>query len=744
MSNTKDYNKRIREIRLSLIYIGVLLLLITILIRVLYIEIALHDREKEKQANRIVKERVYQAQRGNIYSIDYDTGELLMMATDVPIYDLYIDLGKQRNKESGKLEWVISDSILRKDLKPMCDSLAKLFAYRKDAKTSEEYQKYFLSYRNKKKNRGVPVVRDISYEEFQIVKTFPIIGRAIRNKKDTNQVTYRLTNNVHEIKKGKRVYPYYPLARRTIGIKLTGDCDTCYNGIDGGFNTYLRGEKGSRLERKINPGVWVPYNKDEKITAKNGYDIVTSIDVSLQELAANSLMNCLKENNAKSGCVILMEVETGFIRAIANFTDVDGEYFENNNIAISNSLEPGSTFKIVTAMMMLDKGLVTLSDTVPTGVKHFPGNKKPIKDVGGVNRGYVSFERALEISSNVGISQLVFDNYGSAAKRKTFSEDLKQYFKFEKLGLDIDVHEPRPIIQSSENIMDLLRISYGYATQMTPLQMLTFYNAIANNGKMVKPQFVTEVLRDGIVEKKFEPIVISDNICKQSTRDSIHRVLKGVVNNGTGRRLRNTSYGIAGKSGTAEINYHNSKDVKIHNRASFVGYFPADEPKYSCIVVISEPKGVSTHGGDLAAPVFRDLADRVIGTRIGLSNDAGQTNGKKVPVMKFGNTDSYVALCKALGLSVDVPSSQWIKVREYKDSLSFTPYYPDKELVPNVVGLTIKDALYMLENLGMKVKFKGRGKVISQSIAPGSKIGKDVIVLELGVNNAKKNGKKTK
>ena len=201
MSNTKDYNKRIREIRLSLIYIGVLLLLITILIRVLYIEIALHDREKEKQANRIVKERVYQAQRGNIYSIDYDTGELLMMATDVPIYDLYIDLGKQRNKESGKLEWVISDSILRKDLKPMCDSLAKLFAYRKDAKTSEEYQKYFLSYRNKKKNRGVPVVRDISYEEFQIVKTFPIIGRAIRNKKDTNQVTYRLTNNVHEIKK---------------------------------------------------------------------------------------------------------------------------------------------------------------------------------------------------------------------------------------------------------------------------------------------------------------------------------------------------------------------------------------------------------------------------------------------------------------------------------------------------------------------------------------------------------------
>lgn len=738
MSNTTSENNKTRVIRTSIIYIVVTVLLVIILCRVLYIQIALHDRELEKQKKRIVQERTYQAKRGNIYSIDYDTGEYLMLATDVPIYDMYIDLGKQKDKKTEKKEWVIPDSIFRKDLKPMCDSLAKIFAHKKDGKTSAEYQQYFLSFRNKEKNRGVPVARDITYEELQRLKTFPIIGRAIKDKKDTTKVFYRLSHRVHVAEKGKRVYPYYPLARRTIGIKLTGDCDTCYNGIDGGFDKYLRGEKGHRLERKINPGVWVPYNKDEKITAKNGYDVVTSIDVSLQELAESSLMNCLQTNEAESGCVILMEVETGFVRAIASFTDIKGTYFENNNIAISGSFEPGSTFKTVTAMMMLDKGLATLSDSVPTGAKLFPGNEKPIKDVGEINRGNISFERALEISSNVGISQLVFDVYGAtAAKRKKFQEDLMQYFPCERLGLDIDVHEPKPIIRSSENPSDLLRMSFGYVTQMTPLQMLTFYNAIANNGKMVKPQFVTEVLRDGIVEKVFEPIVIKDSICKRSTRDSIHRVLKGVVNNGTGRRLKGASYGIAGKSGTAEINYDEKGVIKKLHRASFVGYFPADEPKYSCIVLIINPKGSKTHGGDLAAPVFRDLSDRVVGTRIGLSK-IGNTTEKKIPIMKFGNTASYEALCQSLGFDVNFPSSQWLKVREIKDSLEFIPYNINKDVVPNVIGLTIKDALYMLENLGMQVRFKGKGKVISQSIAAGSKITDEVIVLELGINNSKK------
>ncbi|MBO7277097.1 MAG: transpeptidase family protein [Bacteroidales bacterium] len=736
MNNTDiDRNKRIAK--LGFILFVVTVILIVILIRVLILQIAYHDRELKKQQERIVQERTYEAKRGNIYSVDYDTGEYLMLATDLPIYDLYIDLGKQKNKSTGQSEWVIHDTVFNKQLKPMCDSLAAAFAYKKDAKTSKQYQDYFKTKRVQKNNRGVPVVRDISYEELQRIKTFPIIGSAKKKKnKATGDTitTYRLSHRVHIVEKGKRTYPYYPLARRTIGIKLKG-CDTCYNGIDGGFDKYLRGEKGSRLERKINPGVWVPYDKDEKITARNGLDVVTSIDVSLQELAENSLMNCLQTNQAESGCVILMEVETGFVRAIASFSEIEGEYYENNNIAISSSFEPGSTFKTVTAMMMLDKGLVSLSDSVPTGVKHFPGSAKPVEDVGKVNRGNVTFERALEISSNVGISQLVYDHYGSAAKRKMFKEDLMQYFRYEKLNLDIDVHEPKPIIRSSENPTDLLRMSFGYVTQMTPLQMLTFYNAIANNGKMVKPQFVTELMRDGIVEKRFEPIVIVDSICKSTTREDIHKVLKGVVNNGTGRRLSGTSYGIAGKSGTSEMGY-DTKEKMIQHRASFVGYFPADEPKYSCIVVISKPKGARTHGGDLAAPVFRDLSDRVVGTRINLSR-VGESAEKKIPIMKYGNRDSYVAFCNALGYNVSAPASKWLKVKEVDSTLVFTPYFPQKDVVPNVIGLTIRDAIYMLENIGMRVRFNGKGKVVKQSIAPGSAISDEVIVLELAVPETK-------
>ena len=262
MSKTGDNNDRVWLLRLGGIYLIIALAFVAILVKVLYLQIARHDSELEKQNKRIIQERSYQAKRGNIYSIDYDTGELMMLATDVPIYDMYIDLGKQKNKETGKAEWVVPDSTFKKELKPMCDSLAKIFSYRKNSKTSSEYQKYFLSFRTKKHNRGVPVARDITYEELQRVKTFPIIGRKIKNKKDTTQVTYRLSHRVHIVEKGKRVYPYYPLARRTIGIKLTGDCDTCYNGIDGGFDKYLKGEKGIRLERKINPGVWVPYDKD--------------------------------------------------------------------------------------------------------------------------------------------------------------------------------------------------------------------------------------------------------------------------------------------------------------------------------------------------------------------------------------------------------------------------------------------------------------------------------------------------
>lgn len=730
-------------VRMSIVYLLLGVMFIVVFVRVVYLKTGERKEFWTKQEQkRIIKERVVSAKRGNIYAMDPDNGEYLLLATTEPQYDVYIDLGKslEFDKESKHKvkQWVISQEDFNKNMNALCDSLAKVFQNGRDCKSAAEYKRYFLKAR-KAERRYVTVRRKVSEKELERMKRFPLIGyQRFKRKKPTGK--YDFVGAVHVEKGSKRVYPYYPMARRTIGINVTDNgCDTCYNGIDGAFTQYLSGVHGKRLEIKINPNEWVPVNTDEKIKTIDGMDVVTTLDVSLQELAENSLRSCLDSSEAESGCVVLMEVETGYIKAISNLSlNKNGEYVESDNIAISNSFEPGSTFKIVTAMMLLDRGLADTSDLVPTGIKNFPGNEKPIRDVGGTNHGLVSFARALEMSSNVGISQLVYNIYNK--KRADFSKDLKEYFAFEPLGLNIKVHEPKPKIGSSENPTDLLRMSFGYVSRMTPLQILTFYNAIANKGVMVKPQFVQSVVKDGKEVERFAPIIMSEAICKRETIDKLHNVLKGVVQNGTGRRLKTASYGIAGKSGTAEIGY-DKKHAGIQHRASFVGYFPADAPKYSCIVVISKPQKARTHGGDLAAPVFRELSDRVVGTRIDFNKTNIKGSTVKYPVIGYGNGGDFYAFCKSLGLHITKPSVMWVKGKDINGMCALSEQNVQSGIVPNVVGLTIKDAVYMLENLGMKVRFHGKGKVVSQSVAAGSRIDKRNNVIVLGLRGSREEEK---
>lgn len=724
-------------VRMSIVYLLLGMMFIVVFVRVVYLKTGERKEFWTKQEQkRIIKERVVSAKRGNIYAMDPDNGEYLLLATTEPQYDVYIDLGKslEFDKESKHKvkQWVISQEDFNKNMNALCDSLAKVFQTGRDCKSAAEYKRYFLKAR-KAERRYVTVRRKVSEKELERMKRFPLIGyQRFKRKKPTGK--YDFVGAVHVEKGSKRVYPYYPMARRTIGINVTENgCDTCYNGIDGAFTQYLSGVHGKRLEIKINPNEWVPVNTDEKIKTIDGMDVVTTLDVSLQELAENSLRSCLDSSEAESGCVVLMEVETGYIKAISNLSlNKNGEYVESDNIAISNSFEPGSTFKIVTAMMLLDRGLADTSDLVPTGVKNFPGNEKPIRDVGGTNHGLVSFARALEMSSNVGISQLVYNIYNK--KRADFSKDLKEYFAFEPLGLNIKVHEPKPKIGSSENPTDLLRMSFGYVSRMTPLQILTFYNAIANKGVMVKPQFVQSVVKDGKEVERFAPIIMSEAICKRETIDKLHNVLKGVVQNGTGRRLKTASYGIAGKSGTAEIGY-DKKHAGIQHRASFVGYFPADAPKYSCIVVISKPQKARTHGGDLAAPVFRELSDRVVGTRIDFNKTKIRETNVRYPVIGYGNSKDFYAFCKSLGLHISKPSAKWVKGKEINGMCALSEQNVSDGVVPNVVGLTVKDAIYMLENMGMKVRFHGKGKVVSQSIVAGNKIDRRNNTIVLGLKS---------
>ncbi len=699
------------------VYVIILIGFLCVLGRIAYIQIVEGSFWKKLAEDRYVELRPVKAKRGSIYSIDSDSGELLMVATDVPKYDVYIDLGytyvsDPKTKEK-KRERVIADSIYKKDMPLLCENMAKLFYGQKDSKTKNEYREYLNKFRRMEKgNRYVLLQKNITLEQWEKFRKFPLISKEkVRKSKSTGKIVHSgkffLTNYINVVERNVRYYPYYPMARRTIGVPVSG-CDTCYDGIDGYYSKFLAGETGVRKEKKINPGIWIPVDDNEQIKAIDGQDIVTTIDVRLQELAENSLRKCLDSNDAQSGCVILMEVKTGYVRAIASLQkNKDGEYTENSNIAISSYFEPGSTFKTISAMLYLDKGLIDSSSVVPTFEKRFPGARTDIRDVGKINHGRVSFARAMEMSSNVGLSQVVYDNYISKGKRTQFGKDLMDYFYYDRLNMDIKIEEPKPYInQKGTSVDDILRLSFGYVTVMTPMQLLTFYNGIANNGVMVKPMFVSHVLKDGQTVKTFKPIVIKEKMCKKETLDVLQDILKRVVEKGTGKRLSKTSYGIAGKTGTAEIGYSKRGIVAIQHRASFAGYFPTEDPQYSCIVVVSEPQKNATHGGDLAAPVFRDLSDRVVGTRI-TYNQKSSTLQKQAPTYLKGNIENYNKFCQNIGLKNNKIESNW---------------NPNKETmtIPNVVGMTIRDAKYLLEKRGLKVTFEGKGKVVSQSIASGS------------------------
>lgn len=735
-------NNKNRARALSVIFFLMIIPFVIVLCKVIYLKTSENDFW-EKRANEwnISKHKV-SAKRGNVYAIDNDSGEQLLLATSLRYWDLYLDLGKGKvrntNSKKDTIDWIISQKEYNQKIGQLCSQLSSLF---KD-KSAKEYKSYFDKQR-KKENRYVLIHKDVTEQQLEQMKRFSIVGRVARINKSKKDTTFVLSGVMAKEPKFKRVYPYGEMARRTIGIQVKGEtagCDTCYDGIDGYYTNKLSGVHGYRWERRINPNQWVPVDNELEIKVEDGLDVISTIDVSLQELAETALLRCLDSNQAESGTVVLMETHTGHIKALANFTkQKDDSYRETENIAISNRFEPGSTFKIVTAMMLLDKGLADTSDIVPTGVKHFPNTIKDIKDVGKVRHGDVSFRRALEMSSNVGISSLIYDLYcKDRSKRPLLREDLMQYFNYDKLNCDLALHEPLPIIRKTIQVDDLLRMSFGYVTAMTPLQMLTFYNGIANNGKVMKPQFVQSVAQDGKIVETFEPVVLKQQMCKKETLAKIQDVLKRVVLYGTGRKLRNTSYGIAGKSGTAEIGYDNQNQVLRH-RASFVGYFPADQPQYSCIVVISKPHKALTHGGDLAAPVFRELSDRVIGTSKFYYPQKNQKVESLMPVMTYGNAKNYSLLCKNLGFSTPKFETLWIKNYLAEGKLNYSNQPIRKYLMPNVVGLSIRDAVYMLENMGLNVAFVGYGRVISQSIAKGQYIhtGQDVL-LELASNKEKK------
>lgn len=555
--------------------------------------------------------------------------------------------------------------------------------------------------------------RKVGYADLKTIRTFPLYNIG------------KFSGGLIAVQQNKRILPFQALAARTIGYKN----ENVKNGVglEGAYKEYINGETGKRLMQRIAGGVYVPVNEEAEVAPKDGADIISTIDVNMQDLAQSALEKQLIKYDADHGAVIVMEVATGEIRAVANYSKVEeGVYKEKFNYAIAGNQDPGSTFKLASYMALLEDELVDTNMMVGTGNYKIPGHM--IKDSHG-SIGVVTVKKAFEQSSNAAIAYLINSKYG--ANPKKFTDHLYNWHLNEKMELQIP-GEAKPTIKNPSNKswgkMTLPQMAYGYEMELTPLKMLSFYNAVANNGKYIAPIFVKEIRRLGNPIEQFKARVINDKICSDVTLSKIRSMLEGVVTEGSGKQyVHNPLYKIAGKTGTAQVaDANKGYKAKKQYQASFVGYFPADKPKYSMIVVINDPKG-GYYGALVSGPVFREVADRIYASDMQMYNDVptrlvGNTG---TPPTKAGQSKATQKVYKAFGFKpLFASKSEYYNIIDTSAGTIFQENNERKGVMPNVAGMGLKDALYLLGNAGLKTKVFGSGKVVSQSIIAGTKVGK--------------------
>lgn len=647
------------------------------------------------------KEFEIEATRGNIYSVD---GSLL--ATSVPEYELRMDMF------AGGIQ---DDKLFNSKVDSLAMKLADFF---KD-KTAKDYSRYLRKARQDSV-RYLLIKRKVSYQDLKVVRSFPLYNVG------------KYSGGLMAIQKNRRILPFKALAARTIGYKN----ENVKNGVglEGAYGNYINGETGRRLMQRISGGVWIPVNSDAEVAPKDGADIISTIDVNIQDLAQSALEKQLIKSQAHHGCVIVMEVETGEIRAVANFTKVEeGVYKEQFNYAIAGNQDPGSTFKLASYMALLEDKKVDTNTLIGTENYRLPGGHT-IKDSHG-SIGVVTVKKAFEQSSNSAIAQLVNNNYRDNPMQ--FTDHLYDWHLNETTGLQIP-GEAKPVVKNPKTFkswnknMTLPQMAYGYEMQLTPLKMLTLYNAVANNGKMIAPIFVREIRRLGNPIEQFKAKVMNEKVCSDVTLSKLKAMLEGVVNNGSGKQIvYNPLYKIAGKTGTAQVADANlGYKAKRQYQASFVGYFPADKPKYSMIVVINDPKG-AYYGALVSGPVFREVADRIYASDVNMYNKVEErfVGNTVAPEAKSGQSKATKKVYNAFGIkALYAAKSDYFNSIDTNNGVAYEESNPVKGVMPNVSGMGLKDALYLLGNAGLKARVKGSGKVISQSIQAGSRIGKGLMV----------------
>lgn len=644
---------------------------IAVAVKLLNIQIVEGEKYKAMAEEGTYRNFVIPANRGNLYDTN---GNLL--ATSVPKYDIRFDAV------------TVSDKNFETNIGPLSNELSRMFG-----KSSSHYSQMLRNARVNK-HRYLLIAKNLGYSEYVKVKNFPMFKLgANRGGLIVEQRTVR-------------EHPLGKMAERTVGYERQ-DQQGYYTrvGLEGAFGPYLRGKDGHRLKQRIAKGQWKPISDNNEVEPKDGYDLISTIDVKIQDIAHHALLKQLELYKADHGSVVVMETTTGEIKAISNLGRTsEGTYFEKLNYAIGEAHEPGSTFKLMAMVVALEDKVIDTSTIVDTekGVISIHGRRVRDSHHGGY--GKISAAKAFEVSSNVGLVKLIYDNYKTQPKK--FVDGLKRMHLGENLGLSIkgegQSYIPTPGDRTWSGL-SLPWMAYGYGSiQITPLQTLTFYNAIANNGEMLKPRFIKEVKEWDKTVEKFEKKVIDPSICSPETIAKVKEMMKNVVERGTGKSLYEPNFSMAGKTGTAQTEYwmegwaSNPRYI-----SSFVGFFPVDKPKYSCIVVIHKPdNSIGYYGADVSGPVFKRIAQKIF-------------------------TDTP-----------EVDEIESLEAESEEIENSFERYYAaarKEDVMPNLKGMPAMDAISVLENLGLKVQLLGEGEVNEQSIPAGSKVvANQTIKLKLG------------
>lgn len=661
--------------RLSIVVVLMTLFLLVIFIKIARIQYLEGDKYRDMSAHRTIRKDTIFYNRGNVVSA---RGSLL--ATSMSKYDIRMDVV------------TVKDEVFEKNIHGLSEAMSEMFG-----KSTSYYQSYFRKAR-RTRNRYLFVARNLGYMDYLKVKSFPIFRLGLYKG---GFITEQRTVREHPIGK---------IAERTIGYDdYRGEV-----GIEGAYTDYLEGSLGWRMKQKIAKNQWKPINDNNEVEPKDGSDVITTIDINVQDIAHHALLEQLEKFEADHGCVIVMETKTGSVKAIANLGRTSkGKYYEKRNYAVWESHEPGSTFKVASLLIALEDKVIDTSTVVDTEKGRIYIHRKKVEDSHRGGYGEISASRVIEVSSNVGIVKLIQKHYKKDPQK--FVDAVHEIGLGSKIGLEIKgegaPYIPSPKDKKRWNGISLEWMAWGYGISLTPLQTLTFYNAIANDGVMVKPRFVSALRTEGKVDKVFEPKVINPSIASMETVKKLRRVLEKVVEQGTATNIYTPNFSMAGKTGTAKKyvpsytdasgKYHSGGYSNKEYTASFAGFFPAEAPKYSCIVVVHNPdKKKGYYGATVAAPVFKKIAQKMYAS----APIKKEVENKTPEIEELGvDSESYYALLQK-----------------------------DLKIMPDVRGMAGMDAVSVLENLGMKVVFEGVGKVKSQSIRKGKKLVKgSTIILKL-------------